>query len=176
MKTQLLQKIIKYKYLYNLINKSKSSFSLFFLEFEKSSILNDLDKLEIKYFSLSVKFLKILISRYSNFYYDWLSMFKGFITFAYSFKYQNVHNFLQKIMKQNKKIIIFGGFIENKFFSYFSLLWLKKTLNFSFNFNLMRQFLIQFLLTLLLKNLLYLNLFHFYRFLYLLKINIEKLT
>ena len=122
MKTQLLQKIIKYKYLYNLINKSKSSFSLFFLEFDNSGIINDLKKLDIKFFSLSVRFLKILISRYSNFYYNWLSMFKGFITFAYSFKYQNINNFLQKIMKHNKKIIIFGGFIENKFFSYFSLI------------------------------------------------------
>jgi len=98
MNIYLIEKVLKFKYLSNFIDKSN----------------------KLKAIRISTNFLKLLLTPSSRVKWNWLLLFKGTLSVVSAFDYNFDCKSIQKFLKHN---IIVGGFLRNTFFSAKSFNW-----------------------------------------------------
>lgn len=116
MNLYLIEKVLKFKYLSNFINKSSRTLSFYVFSLKERNIL----KSNFKVLQISRNFVKLLLSPISAIKWNWTLLFKGSLSIVSIFEYDFNLKTIEKFLKQN---IIIGGFFKNFFFSRKSFLW-----------------------------------------------------
>jgi len=116
MNIYLIEKVLKFKYLSSLIEKSNKTLSFYVFSLKEQNVV----KRDFKSMRISTNFLKILLTPSSRIKWNWLLLFKGTLSIVSTFNYNFNCKTIQKFLKQN---IVIGGFLRNIFFSAKSFDW-----------------------------------------------------